>query len=754
MLQKPVFPPVIRNLVIRGTLDNDELVGQTGNDRLWAGAGDDLVDGGLGNDSLYGEAGQDTLRGGLGGDRLDGGLGNDVLEGDAGRDTLLGGLGNDRLDGGADNDSLDGGDGDDTLDGGIGDDTLAGGLGRDLLSGGDGKNRLLGGAGNDTLTAGGGADLLDGGRDNDRLEGGAGNDTLLGGDGDDTLLGEAGDDQLTGGRGADSLDGGAGNDVLKGGDGSDVLVDLDGNNKLYGENGHDTLTAGGGNDVLDGGRDNDRLDGGGGNDVLLGADGDDTLLGEAGDDQLTGGRGTDSLDGGTGDDVLKGGDGNDVLVDLDGNNKLYGENGHDTLTAGDGNDVLDGGRDNDRLVGGGGNDTLLGGDGNDAVDGGAGDDLLVGGKGNDMLTGGAGDDVFRWTAAADGQDSVLDWGDGADVLDVGAVLRAARANVAKVAVTEVGGDTILKVAGALTIRVVDARADEFDFSDLSKGLIKVATAPDPAPSPAPAPSPSPTTTNVLTNVPHYEWYHGCGPTAAASVMGYWDLNGYSNLFDASGWDQVKLTANVKDHISSPAHNAKYNSSPDNPNLPDPPDTSLADFFHTSEGSLSYGGSYVSYADDCFTGYAAYRGYQFNAWTETFAQFGWDELKAEIDAGRPMGFCVDVNADRWVDHFIPVFGYDDRGADGLWYACYTTWSEAETVSWYRYTGTDGTAWGVGYVTVVRPMSGPSGSQAGGSGSLFEGTSGSGIVDALPPAFADSPDVVGFGTTGAIDDMLLM
>jgi len=61
----------------------------------------------------------------------------------------------------------------------------------------------------------------------------------------------------------------------------------------------------------------------------------------------------------------------------------------------------------------------------------------------------------------------------------------------------------------------------------------------------------------LSNVPAYNWYHGCGPTAAASIMGYYDVHGYSNLFDASGWDAVKQTANVQDQISSPAHNAKY-----------------------------------------------------------------------------------------------------------------------------------------------------------------------------------------------------
>ena len=37
---------------------------------------------------------------------------------------------------------------------------------------------------------------------------------------------------------------------------------------------------------------------------------------------------------------------------------------------------------------------------------------------------------------------------------------------------------------------------------------------------------------LLSDVPSYSWYHGCGPTAAASVLGYWDLHGYTNMFTA------------------------------------------------------------------------------------------------------------------------------------------------------------------------------------------------------------------------------
>ena len=211
---------------------------------------------------------------------------------------------------------------------------------------------------------------------------------------------------------------------------------------------------------------------------------------------------------------------------------------------------------------------------------------------------------------------------------------------------------------------------------------------------------------ILDHVPAYNWYHGCGLTAAASVIGYWDLHNYDNLFDASGWEDVRLTQNVKDHISSPEHNAKYDPKPDDPHLPDPPNTSIADFFHTSEGSLNYGWSYLSYADDAFIGYADHRGYEFDARNEWFDSFAWDDFTAEIDEGRPLLFLVDTNADSTTDHFVPVMGYDNRGAEGLWYALYTTWSENEDIVWHEFRGMSNVwTWGIGYATIVNPIDPP-------------------------------------------------
>jgi hypothetical protein len=209
---------------------------------------------------------------------------------------------------------------------------------------------------------------------------------------------------------------------------------------------------------------------------------------------------------------------------------------------------------------------------------------------------------------------------------------------------------------------------------------------------------------VISEVPAYRWYHGCGPTAAAQVLGYWDLHGYDNLFAASGTD-VYYTVNVQDQISSPEHNAKYDPTPDDANLPTPPKTSIADWFRTSVNQAN-GWSLLSDSDDAFRGYAAYRGYTFNSWYERVSTgaFTWTDLTAEIDAGRPMMFLVDSSGDGATDHFVPVLGYDDRGDTGLWYGYYntSTLSENETVLWKQFRPMSSSyTWGVGYGIYCEP-----------------------------------------------------
>ncbi len=249
--------------------------GNTLDNTIAAGAGNDTLYGGAGLDWLYGDAGNDLLYGGDDTDALWGGTGDDILYGDTGGDNLQGEAGNDRLYGGAGIDWLFGGDGDDRSEGGDDTDALFGGFGNDTLFGDNGGDNLDGGYGND---------LLYGGQGVDWLYGSFGDDSLYGGTETDALFGQEGNDLLDGGDGGDNLDGGIGDDTLSGGAGDDWLYGQEGNDLLYGGDHSDVLWGGTGTDTLYGGSGADHLDGG---------DGDDWLHGGAGRDVYHGGAGAD-----------------------------------------------------------------------------------------------------------------------------------------------------------------------------------------------------------------------------------------------------------------------------------------------------------------------------------------------------------------------------------------------------------------------------------------------------------------------------
>ena len=122
---------------------------------------------------------------------------NDELGGGSGDDRLIGGDGDDKLRGGAGADRLDGGNDDDRLFGEDGADRLNGGRGDDYLNGGDGADRLNGGRGDDYLNGGDGADYIRGGDGNDLIVGGKGDDLLFGDRGDDAFIFGLGDGQDT-----------------------------------------------------------------------------------------------------------------------------------------------------------------------------------------------------------------------------------------------------------------------------------------------------------------------------------------------------------------------------------------------------------------------------------------------------------------------------------------------------------------------------------------------------------------------------
>ncbi|PJK27374.1 beta strand repeat-containing protein, partial [Minwuia thermotolerans] len=223
-----------------GGFGNDSLNGQEGGDFLDGGDGVDTV---LYNQDITavdvdlstqtaidGSRGLDTLSGI---ENVTGSIFGDTITGDSLDNFIDPGAGDDVIFGGAGNDTVDFTSGSDSISGGAGDDSLGGGAEADTISGDAGNDAIDGGFGNDLLSGGDGADSVFGSSGFDQLDGGDGGDTLDGGDDDDTLVGGLGADSIIGGGGDDTLDGGAGDDIVVFTGTSDEYVIVDNGNGFF-----------------------------------------------------------------------------------------------------------------------------------------------------------------------------------------------------------------------------------------------------------------------------------------------------------------------------------------------------------------------------------------------------------------------------------------------------------------------------------------------------------------------------------------
>jgi hypothetical protein len=185
---------------------------------------------------------------------------------------------------------------------------------------------------------------------------------------------------------------------------------------------------------------------------------------------------------------------------------------------------------------------------------------------------------------------------------------------------------------------------------------------------------------VISGVPSYVWYHGCVPTSIGMILGYWDMQGYSNLFQASG-NALYSTSSVQDEISSPEYNAARDGVDTGATIPL---DCIAAFLGTSKDPLGYGVSNAIDAGPATIGYAAYKGYDgFVTTNKTFSST-WSTLVNEVNAGRPMLFFVDSDGNGIYDHSVSAIGYDGNyNNDGPYYACYDTKSETENPVWYKF-----------------------------------------------------------------------
>ncbi|AJC77999.1 hemolysin-type calcium-binding protein [Rhizobium etli bv. phaseoli str. IE4803] len=398
---------------------------------------DNMITGGTGNDTLSGGAGNDTLSGGWGNDSLAGGVGNDIYvvygdsdtvieNADEGIDTVKTYLARFTLSANVENLTVaawtaftgTGNNLNNTITGGALIDILSGGAGDDTLDGGAGADRLIGGTGNDTYIVDNASEVVteNANEGTDTVQTALASYTLaanvddlayrgttaFAGTGNslaNTIKGGTGADTLDGKGGADTLIGGVGDDTYIVDDVADVVTERPnegadltkttlssyaltnnvenltfiGTGDFAGTGNRlaNTITGGAGNDTLDGGAGYDTLDGGAGNDIYVVDSASDVIKDSAGTDEIRTALSAYSIA---------------ALANVE--NLTY--TGSASFT-GTGNALAN---------------MITGGAGNDTLDGVAGADSLIGGEGDDTyIVDNAGDIVTE--AADEGTDTVL-----------------------------------------------------------------------------------------------------------------------------------------------------------------------------------------------------------------------------------------------------------------------------------------------------------------------------------------------------------
>lgn len=281
-----------------------------------------------------------------------------------------------------------------------------------------------------------------------------------------TLYTMGGNDNVVGSKGDDFIDLGEGDDIVWAGEGNDHIQASRGNDTVYGGAGDDNIRWGQGGPGSNSGTTgleygNDYLDGGAGNDVVnLWAnqwDDHDTFPGGVGVDIVINSVRANGSMQGTGSLDFTGVRETAKFVNFE---LVWSHQGRDTLDAskasivGGVNGV--GVRVNTRW----GNDELVGSKGRDTLEGGEGADTITGGKGNDLIS--TNGDFYRMDAPGDGdadtlifnfgdgQDTVLGFDVGIDILDLGG-----RSYVA----TETDAGTLLDLGRGDSILL----ANVFDF---------------------------------------------------------------------------------------------------------------------------------------------------------------------------------------------------------------------------------------------------------------------------------------------------
>jgi hypothetical protein len=214
---------------------------------------------------------------------------------------------------------------------------------------------------------------------------------------------------------------------------------------------------------------------------------------------------------------------------------------------------------------------------------------------------------------------------------------------------------------------------------------------------------------LIPDVPSYEWYYGCAPTAIGMILGYWDAHGAPDLFEGSAATQTpavnEILAGVAHRVAGQENRptdfdghydgwGDYRNSRSYPSHEMNP-ASLADFLKTADGAASRADFVAGTAR-----HLAWRGYYgWNLQRKLWGQYSFADIRGAIDAGRPLLASVDTDGDASADHAVTIVGYDPVAGE---YAALNTWDEA--LAWYIFAPmAAGTPWGLESIWNIYPGS---------------------------------------------------
>ena len=161
-----------------------------------------------------------------------------------------------------------------------------------------------------------------------------------------------------------------------------------------------------------------------------------------------------------------------AVADLDADNFVfaiwqYGDEGDNTLV-GDLNELhnIDGLGGDDSIQGGSWDDHLRGDEGDDRLSGGYGNDTLEGGEGDDTLAGEENADIFKF-AAGHGNDTITDFGDRGDLIDLTAITDIT--GIDDLTITADGTTAVIDLTahGGGTIRLENVAVADLDAADFT-----------------------------------------------------------------------------------------------------------------------------------------------------------------------------------------------------------------------------------------------------------------------------------------------